>query len=128
MNIKQRMRQAILLKNKTLKQFALESGMPYITLQQYLSDKIDRKPNADALIKMSIYLNVSLDWLLTGEGAMYRDHIQEERVENKKAVEQIVEWLKDWWDKANEKERYWLEVQIERTFPEYREWLKKQGL
>jgi transcriptional regulator with XRE-family HTH domain len=128
MNIKQRLRQAILLKNKTLKQFALESGMPYITLQQYLSDKIDRKPNADALIKMSIYLNVSLDWLLTGEGAMYRDHIQEERVENKKAVEQIVEWLKDWWDKANEKERYWLEVQIERTFPEYREWLKKQGL
>jgi transcriptional regulator with XRE-family HTH domain len=128
MNIKQRLRQAILLKNKTLKQFALESGMPYITLQQYLSDKIDRKPNADALIKMSIYLNVSIDWLLTGEGAMYRDHIQEERVENKKAVEQIVEWLKDWWDKANEKERYWLEVQIERTFPEYREWLKKQGL
>ncbi len=133
MSIEQRLRQAILLKNKTLKEFASESGMPYTTLQQYLSDKIDRKPNADALIKFETYLNISIDWLLTGKGSMYQNvyqnDLQEEKAEYKKRneIEKIREWLKLWWNKADERERYWLSVQMERTFPEYKEWLDKQG-
>jgi len=130
MSIEQRLRQAILLKNKTLKEFASESGMPYTTLQQYLSDKIDRKPNADALIKFETYLSISIDWLLTGKGPMYHGEIQEQKAEYKKKdeVEQVIGWLKDWQNWADERKRHWLGVQMERTFPEYREWLDKQGL
>jgi len=128
MDISKRLRQAILLKNKTLKEFALKADMPYITLQRYLSG--DRKPNTDALTKISIHLNVSTDWLLMGEGPMYRDQIQEQKAEYKKKdeVDQIRDWLKDWWAQADEKKRNWLEIEMERTFPEYREWLDKQGL
>jgi len=128
MDINQRLRQAILLKNKTLKEFSLKAGMPYITLQRYLSG--DRKPNSEALIKISIHLDINLNWLLMGEGPMYHHKLKEERAEYKKKekVDQIRDWLKDWWAQADEKKRIWLEIEMERLFPEYREWLDKKGL
>ncbi|OAD22752.1 hypothetical protein THIOM_001431 [Candidatus Thiomargarita nelsonii] len=71
-----------------------------------------------------------MNWLLTGEGSMYRDQIQEQKAEYKKRdeIEQIREWLKDWGNKVDERKHHWLGVQMEQMFPEYREWLNKQGL
>ena len=70
MNIGSRLREVILLKNNNLKKFSEDADIPYITLQQYLAG--NRKPGMDALIKISVQLNISIDWLLTGEGEMYR--------------------------------------------------------
>jgi transcriptional regulator with XRE-family HTH domain len=92
MNIGNRLKQAILLKNKSLKEFSRNSGIPYITLQQYFSGK--RKPNADVLHYVSIHLNTNTDWLLTGEGSMFR--------EEKKDRQEGPNWLTDWWLQADE--------------------------
>jgi transcriptional regulator with XRE-family HTH domain len=84
MNIGQRLRKIILLKNKTLTDFTLKTGMPYTTLQQYLSGK--RKPNAEALIQMVIYLDVNVNWLLTGEGPTYCHQLKEQIKEKKEEI------------------------------------------
>jgi transcriptional regulator with XRE-family HTH domain len=89
MDIGQRLRQVILLKNKTLKNFTSKTGMHYVTLQQYLSG--NRKPNADALIKMIIYLDVNVNWLLTGEGPMYCHQLKEPIKEKKQEIKEINE-------------------------------------
>ncbi len=120
MSIGQRLREIILIKNKNLKEFSENANIPYTTLQQYLAD--DRKPGADALIKISTQLHISIDWLLKGQGEMY------ERKGTKK-VETLVgtiEWLNEWWDGADEKHRHWLEVQMKRCFPEYAKWADKE--
>ncbi len=67
---------------------------------------------------------LSLNWLLTGEGPMYRDGSGEEA--EAEPVEGMLEWLQDWWDKADEKQRIWLEIQLKRCFPEYAEWLEQK--
>jgi len=126
MDISKRLRQAILLKNKTLKEFALKADIPYISLQRYLSG--DRKPNTDVLSKISIHLDVNMNWLLINEGPMYRIREETAEYEKKDEIERIIGWLKDWWAQADEKKRNWLEIEIERTFPEYREWLDKQSI
>ncbi|MEN8220830.1 MAG: helix-turn-helix transcriptional regulator [Pseudomonadota bacterium] len=102
--------------------------MPYVTLQRYLSG--DRKPNVDALIKISQFIDVNMNWLLMGEGPMYRHQLEEKKAEYKKRdkVDQKKDWLSDWWAQADDKKRHWLEIEMGRTFPEYREWLEKQGL
>ncbi len=71
MNIGGRLKKAILLKNKSLKDFSKTSEIPYITLQQYLAGK--REPAASVLTKINIHSNISIDWLLTGRGTMYND-------------------------------------------------------
>ena len=44
-------------------------GLPYRTLQNYLLD--EREPNAKAMSAIRTHLGISVDWLLTGEGAMF---------------------------------------------------------
>jgi transcriptional regulator with XRE-family HTH domain len=123
MNIEQRLREIILLKNNSLKEFSEKADIPYITLQQYLAG--NRKPGMDALIKIGIQLNISIDWLLTGEGEMYRKKTIE-TVENVETSEKTIEWLNEWWENADKKHKIWLEVQMQRCFPEYAAWLEEK--
>ena len=125
MSISDRLRQIMLDNKLNMKEFSLNSGIPYRSLQDYLLSK--RTPGTDAVVKICTHFSINLNWLLTGKGSMYQ--IGEEKAEYKKRneIEKIREWLKLWWNKADERERYWLSVQMERTFPEYKEWLDKQG-
>ena len=107
MDINDRLRKAILLKNKTLKKFALNAGISYVTLQRYLSGK--RQPNVDALLKINNHLDVSLDWLLTGKGSMY--------LEEEKGINKSPKWLTDWWQKSDDEHKHWLKIQLNQTPP-----------
>ncbi|HIE02638.1 MAG TPA: XRE family transcriptional regulator [Thiotrichaceae bacterium] len=120
MNINERLKKVILLKNKSLKDFSEYSKIPYITLQQYLSGK--RKPPIDFLIKIKTHSNISIDWLLTGQGEMY----EKKGTEKVETLVGTIEWLNEWWDGADEKHRHWLEVQMKRCFPEYAQWASKE--
>jgi len=91
MNIGGRLKKAILLKNKSLKDFSKTSEIPYITLQQYLAGK--REPAASVLTKINIHSNISIDWLLTGRGTMYND-VPIPKVKEK-TVNEIDEHLKE---------------------------------
>ena len=67
--------------------------------------------------------NISLDWLLTGEGPMYHQPFPSS---SENDFNLLLEWLKKWWKQADEKERAWLEVQMKKCFPEFKEWLEQQ--
>jgi phage repressor protein C with HTH and peptisase S24 domain len=56
--------------NGNLKEFAKQADIPYRTFQSYISG--EREPGANNLSKISARLCISLDWLLTGDGEMFR--------------------------------------------------------
>jgi len=128
MSLADRLKQIMIDNRLNIKKFSLKCQIPYRTLQSYLSGEI--MPGVGPIVKISSSLCINLNWLLKGEGPMYQNEIREEKVEYKKKdeVERVIGWLKDWQNWADERKRHWLGVQIERTFPEYREWLDKQGL
>lgn len=70
MNVSERLRIALDSLGLKITQAADQSGIPYRSWQNYLSGA--REPGADALASICSRLGVSADWLLTGEGDMYR--------------------------------------------------------
>lgn len=71
MSVGKRLRQVIAHSNMKVKEFSDLTGIPYRTLQQYLSD--DRSPATDALTKICVQTSIDIHWLLTGQGPMYRN-------------------------------------------------------
>ena len=53
----------------SIKDFAKATGIPYRTVQYYLSGKTI--PGADKLEKMCAKFGININWLLTGEGEMF---------------------------------------------------------
>ena len=70
MSISKRLKQVIEDKNLNIKAFSEISGIPYRSVQNYLRN--EREPNVEALIKLKETMNIDINWLLTGEGKMYR--------------------------------------------------------
>jgi transcriptional regulator with XRE-family HTH domain len=70
MSVKIRLRQFIDTEGMKIVEAAERSGIPYRSMQNYLSG--DRDPGVDALTAMNTRLGVSVDWLLTGEGDRHR--------------------------------------------------------
>ena len=121
MSIGKRLRKAIKDTNMKITDFSRYSGIPYTTIQEYIYD--NRMPGGESLLKICTNLSVSMDWLMTGEGEMYKEKpIQKEKTTQFKS-ELFLNWLNEWWEQTDEKHRNWLEVQIKRCFPEYAEWL-----
>ena len=54
-----------------IKEFAIKCNVPYRTMQDYFAGKII--PGGDKLTKIAAEFRVSIDWLLSGEGEMYRE-------------------------------------------------------
>ena len=71
MSISERLKQVIEDKNLNIKAFSEISGIPYRSIQNYLRN--EREPNVEALIKLKEAMNIDINWLLTGEGKMYRN-------------------------------------------------------
>lgn len=74
MDIKDRLRSVLDALGIKITQAAETTGIPYRSWQNYLSGA--REPGAEALALICSRLGISADWLLVGEGAMYRrsDH------------------------------------------------------
>lgn len=71
MSISERLKQVIEDKNLNIKAFSETSGIPYRSIQNYLRN--EREPNVEALIRLKEAINIDINWLLTGEGKMYRN-------------------------------------------------------
>ena len=112
-----------IIKNQKLKitEFASICEIPYNSVQNYLTDK--RTININAVIKICTRLDINSHWLLTGQGEMY----QTKSDRNEVISAPVLEWLNKWWENADEKHRYWLEVQMENYFPEYGKWVKERS-
>lgn len=117
MSVGQRLRQAIIERFPSLAAFCRETGMPYRTLQEYLAD--NRSPGADALT-LCAKAQIDINWILTGEGG---NEVAEYRATYDAAdprLHRIREWILLWWSQADEEQRVWFDIQLRRTFPEYR--------
>lgn len=81
MSISNRLREVIEYKGLNIKAFAKLLDMPYRTLQNYLLS--ERDPSAEVLIKISDVLNVDLNWLIRGEGEIFRSPVNESKLDEK---------------------------------------------
>ena len=81
MSISNRLREVMEYKGLSIKAFAELLDMPYRTLQNYLLN--ERDPSAEVLIKISDVLNVDLNWLMRGEGEMFRGSMNENELSEK---------------------------------------------
>ena len=70
MCISERLKQVLDAKNMTVTEFSNVTGISYRSAMNYLNE--GRDPNVDGLIKIYGALGISITWLLTGEGKMYR--------------------------------------------------------
>jgi len=70
-DIGKRIKEIIKKLNISIKEFSDITGIPYPTLQDYIAGK--RQPGANNLQKISMRLHISIDWLLTGEGEMFKE-------------------------------------------------------
>ncbi len=71
MSIGKRLRLVIDTSGSKVTEFSDSTGIPYRTLQQYLSDK--RSPATEALTKICEQTSIDVHWLLTGQGTMHRN-------------------------------------------------------
>jgi bacteriophage CI repressor helix-turn-helix domain len=81
MSINNRLREVMEYKGLSIKAFAELLDVPYRTLQNYLLN--ERDPSAEVLIKISDVLNVDLNWLMRGEGEMFRGSMNENELSEK---------------------------------------------
>ena len=81
MSINNRLREVMEYKGLNIKAFAELLNVPYRTLQNYLLN--ERDPSAEVLIKISDVLNVDLNWLMRGEGEMFRSSTNENELNEK---------------------------------------------
>jgi len=101
------------------------------TSGSYLSEIENEKKSLslNLIISLSAKCKVNVNWLLTGEGPMYRQ--EKERPSNGIVNiadiprEQIKQWIDDFWKDLDEEKRVWLIVEMKRQFPEFVEWIKK---
>lgn len=70
MGISLRIRSAIEARSLSLKEAAKVCDVSYSSLQNWISGI--REPRPEALIALGSHLGISIDWLLTGEGSMFR--------------------------------------------------------
>ena len=119
MSINKRLKMVIEDNGMSIKEFSELCDIPYRSIQNYLLG--ERNIGADALKKVCTRLGININWLLTGEGSMYRLP-QVER----KFLDTLVEWLTQFQEEADEKQIIWLEVQIKKCFPEYVEWVQRR--
>lgn len=75
MSIIHRLKSVLDAKGMTIKACAELLEVPYRTLQNYLL--AEREPSAEVLVKAGNLLNVDLNWLMTGQGEMFKSNIKQ---------------------------------------------------
>ena len=71
---------------------------------------------------------INFHWLITGKGPMSLKKLEAQNLINVETgpLSEIIHFLKDFWDQANDKERIWLEVQFGHCFSEFRFSIKER--
>lgn len=87
MSIAKRLKEVMEHKGLNIKTFAELLDIPYRTLQNYLLN--ERAPSAEVLIKVSDKLNVDLNWLMCGEGEIFRNSLHANNLTEKE--QQLIE-------------------------------------
>ena len=78
MCISERLKQVLDAKNMTVTEFSNVTGISYRSALKYLNE--GRDPNVDALVKIHKGLEISITWLLTGNGSMFQAATQESSI------------------------------------------------
>lgn len=73
MSIGERIRLVVEQSGMNAKAFAQAVGMPYTSLHGYMKDA--REPGSSAIEKICSQKGIDANWLLTGEGGMYRTQV-----------------------------------------------------
>ena len=109
----------------TQKDMAQRLGIALSSYQYY--ERGERDVPATVFNRLTT-LGVSPLWLIAGKGPMSLEELEAQNLIRVEAgpLSDIIHFLKDFWEQADKKERYWLEVQFERCFPEYRFSVKKR--
>ena len=84
MSISEILNQVVEAKSLNIKEFSEISTIPYRSIQNYLRN--EREPNVEALIKLKDTMNIDINWLLTGEGKMFRCLPNDELTEKEQAL------------------------------------------
>lgn len=104
------------------------TGIGRSSLSIYLSGK--KIPTITVVQKISIVTGVKLDWLLLGEGSMFRAGAAAPSPPPSVTLpadlpkEQLIQWINDFWQHTDQEGRTWLLYEVKRHFPEFVEWLK----
>lgn len=93
MRVGERLTEALRVKGLGLREASEQTGVPYRTLQDYT--RLQREPKAETIGQIGTRLRVSCDWLLTGEGSMWKAA----------GLSPDEEWLLRTWGKLNERQR-----------------------
>ncbi len=111
--------------------------------QNYENGK--RKAPKELVIQMYLQFGVSPTWLLTGLPPVFVQHTTVDSSlsellhlsgapqdvvdfsHNGDGKEAIKAWLDDFWKTASVREKVWLEVQFEQSFPAFMQWLSRRG-
>ena len=85
------------------------------------------KISPELALRMEKKFHLNFKWLLTGEGEMFL----EPRVvplEDAPLVSMIA-YIKEIWERGDQKERAWLEIQFSKCFPDFVEWrrMREEG-
>ena len=78
MCISERLKQVLDAKKMTVTEFSKVTGISYRSAMNYLNE--GRDPNVDALVKIHKEREISITWLLTGNGAMFQAATQESTI------------------------------------------------
>jgi len=121
-----RLRKIREIKSFTQQQFAKIMGVTLRAYQRY--EQNEQNPSYDKLVRICNELkDINPSWLLTGEGPMLKGQEGSKVVDIKDIPkEQIKEFIEDFWQNADEKERIWFEVQFKMAFPMFSDWLQKK--
>ena len=98
MCISNRLKQVLVTKNLTVKEFSSLTDISYRSAMNYLNE--GRDPSVESLIKFHKVLGISLTWLLTGEGTMFHSVMTNNSIssQEQKLIDyyrQMPEFLKD---------------------------------
>ena len=102
------------------KEMAKKLGIATSTYQYY--ERGERDIPAYIFCQLVTTFKVSPLWLLTGEGEMFL----EPRVvplEDAPLVSMIA-YIREIWERGDQKERAWIEIQFSKCFPDFVEWRK----
>ncbi len=81
--------------------------------RSYLNNIESGKPPSFNFIMTLIRLtSYNADWILTG------------KIQKMIPKESTIEWLTEWLENTDEKNRIWLEIHMKRCFPEFEQWEK----
>ena len=107
--------------------FAKMCGIPPSTLHGYVKGKI---PKSEYLVRIFEECGVSTTWLLTGIGPKYLDDREGKKEGySNPLLNDIEAWLleqKEGQEGEEEDINAWFRVQFGKSFPEFKEWLKKR--